>query len=373
MTPSRTALCLCGGGLTGAFYEIGALFAAKSAESPLDPENADVYVGTSAGAFLAALLAAGYPLAQLRATVVGEPGAYPIRRHDFYHLEPGRAAGLFLRALGAGTTYLRRLARQRKDEPGMFERMANRGETLPAGLFSLGHYREFVERVFRDNRLPTRFRDLRRPLFVSACDLDRGERVVFGPNGPEAPSVPLAVVASGAIPMFFEPLEIDGNRLIDGETTGVAHVDLALGEGVDRVLVVNPKVPVRSDGADSRAAASNGEPARIHERGFFAVLDQASRLTTRVRLRREIEEAARAHPGVEIYLHQPDEEEATRFLYNPMTFSTRKEVFEFGYRSTLAVLKEGKLRRWNVRAERTPGAPLRSPPSIQEKADQVLA
>src|SRR5215469_7272215 len=81
---ARTALCLCGGGIAGAMYEIGALLALEDflagppAEGGLargaaghdgQPPQApgrgfsvidfDVFVGTSAGAFVATMLAAG--------------------------------------------------------------------------------------------------------------------------------------------------------------------------------------------------------------------------------------------------------------------------------------------------------------------------
>src|SRR6059036_2035955 len=56
---SKTALVLGGGGFTGAVYEIGALRALDLLSVNRTVNQFDVYVGTSAGAFVAALTANG--------------------------------------------------------------------------------------------------------------------------------------------------------------------------------------------------------------------------------------------------------------------------------------------------------------------------
>ena len=56
---SKTALVLGGGGFTGGVYEIGALRALDLLAVNRTVNEFDVYVGTSAGAFVASLLANG--------------------------------------------------------------------------------------------------------------------------------------------------------------------------------------------------------------------------------------------------------------------------------------------------------------------------
>src|SRR5438094_2293079 len=56
---SKTALVLGGGGFTGGVYEIGALRALDLLSVNRTVNQFDVYVGTSAGAFVAALAANG--------------------------------------------------------------------------------------------------------------------------------------------------------------------------------------------------------------------------------------------------------------------------------------------------------------------------
>src|SRR5690348_652490 len=57
--PSKTALVLGGGGMTGGVYEIGALRALDLLAVNSTVNNFDVYVGTSAGSFVASMLANG--------------------------------------------------------------------------------------------------------------------------------------------------------------------------------------------------------------------------------------------------------------------------------------------------------------------------
>src|SRR5438876_10796461 len=57
--PDKTALVLGGGGFTGGVYEIGALRALDLLAVNSSVNQFDVYVGTSAGSFIAALCANG--------------------------------------------------------------------------------------------------------------------------------------------------------------------------------------------------------------------------------------------------------------------------------------------------------------------------
>src|SRR5437588_2745948 len=80
-TRSKTALVLGGGGFTGGVYEIGALRALDLLSVNRTVNEFDVYVGTSAGAFVAAAVANGItPEEMMRVIVQQVPTSFPDAR-----------------------------------------------------------------------------------------------------------------------------------------------------------------------------------------------------------------------------------------------------------------------------------------------------
>lgn len=78
MSPvGRTALVLAGGGVSGAVYEIGALRAIDDLLVNRTVNDFDIYVGTSAGALVAAFLANGVSSTDLMRVV---SDAHPLAR-----------------------------------------------------------------------------------------------------------------------------------------------------------------------------------------------------------------------------------------------------------------------------------------------------
>jgi NTE family protein len=79
------------------------------------------------------------------------------------------------------------------------------------------------------------------PLWICAVRLRDGRRVVFGRDA-DAPatSVGEAVAASCAIPAFFEPVVIGGERHVDGGVHSPTNLDLLGGLGLDLIVVSSP-------------------------------------------------------------------------------------------------------------------------------------
>ena len=71
--------------------------------------------------------------------------------------------------------------------------------------------------------------------------LGEGKRVPFGKPG--APVAPLsdAVMASCAIPAWFQPVEINGHKYVDGGACSATSVDLVADMGLDEVYVLAPR------------------------------------------------------------------------------------------------------------------------------------
>ena len=67
----RTALVLAGGGVSGVAYEVGALRALDHVFTNHTVNDFDLYVGTSAGAIVAASVASGMPPIMLAGLMAG--------------------------------------------------------------------------------------------------------------------------------------------------------------------------------------------------------------------------------------------------------------------------------------------------------------
>src|SRR6266536_6231076 len=156
---SKTALVLGGGGFTGGVYEIGALRALDLLSVNRTVNQFDVYVGTSAGAFIAAMTANGItPEEMMR--VVNQQVPTPFRDID---------VGTLLRPnlvefARKGVTLPWKLARIARDLAGQLGAVSamdvvlGLAEALPSGMYSGAGIEQYVRAVLTD---PDRSDDFR--------------------------------------------------------------------------------------------------------------------------------------------------------------------------------------------------------------------
>src|SRR5581483_8833729 len=132
------ALVLAGGGLTGAVYEIGALRALDDLLLDRTVNDFDIYVGTSAGALVAAMLAQGISPHAAMEGLAGEHASLPaIRPRDVFSLRYQDVlrwtAKLPRTALRAGSHYLRHMS-----DMTLFDVVWLMLEALPPGFYDNG-------------------------------------------------------------------------------------------------------------------------------------------------------------------------------------------------------------------------------------------
>src|SRR5204862_2383275 len=134
---SRTALVLGGGGFTGGVYEIGALRALDLLSVNRSVNQFDVYVGTSAGSFVAALTANGVtPEEMMR--VVNQHVPTPFRDIDLNVLLRPNVLD-FAKSAALMPWRTARLARELVGQIGQVSAMdlvLGLAEGLPAGVYS---------------------------------------------------------------------------------------------------------------------------------------------------------------------------------------------------------------------------------------------
>src|ERR671910_3798187 len=149
---SKTALVLGGGGFTGAVYEIGALRALDLLSVNRTVNEFDIYVGTSAGSFVASLLAAGVTPEEM-SRVVNRQVPTPFRDVDLsallrpnYADFASRAVLMPLRLAG-----LARSLAGRWREVSLMDVFTGLAEALPSGLYSGSGIEDYIREVFYES------------------------------------------------------------------------------------------------------------------------------------------------------------------------------------------------------------------------------
>jgi NTE family protein len=332
----RVGLALAGGGPLGAIYEIGSLLAIAEALEGIDLNALDAYVGVSSGGFVAAALANGISPAQMYRLFIDD-GADAVLSPGLF-LRPAIREfvrrGLTLPALLASATrdFLRQPFRR-----GAAASFATLGRAVPTGLFDQRAIDAFLVRMFATGGRTADFRKLGRKLFLVATNLDTGASVTFGTAGFDDVPINKAIAASAALPGLFPPVEIDGKHYVDGALNKTLHASVALDQGVDLLLCVNPLVPF-----DASLAARGGRLSveTIHQGGLPLVLAQTFRAIIHSRMKVGMEKYRRQYPHADILLFEPDREDADMFFANIFSYTQRKRICEAAYRKTRQRLLE---------------------------------
>lgn len=342
----KRGLSLCGGGITGAMYQVGCIAAFEEGIEGFHIEDFDVFVGSSTGAVVATLFAGGIsPTRLYRALLDPSDPFFPLERKHILRFDltgwrraAASAIGTFRHLLSNVSS--RALADFGTEIDGFWD-------SLPAGIFELDAFEGFLDEFFERRDVPKHFAAFSRELYVVASDLDRGTRAVFGAGELRDVPVAKAICAAAAVPLLYAPYSIDGHDYIEGGSGDVAHVDIAYDRGCDVILVVNPNVAARVSADSAEVPTAQGKRRRVREKGALWVYDQAWRIRTEMRLRSGIESFVREHPGTKAVLLEPAAEDVTMFMHSPMNFAARRAILESAFTETRRAMRapESSLRR----------------------------
>jgi predicted acylesterase/phospholipase RssA len=336
----KICLSLSGGGLSGAFYEIGCLAALDDFLGfDFSSTGFDIYIGVSAGASVSALLAKGIPARKVYWGLLtdADPGLQ-FRRGDMYDVNRWAILRSFLKIAWSIPGYFVRRVRSGQ-RPSPFDFMHYVEERLPAGLFALDNFQTFFTSVLETHGKTGDFADLDKELYIPATDLDLGTRRIFSNVEGSTVKIGDVVAASSAIPLLFRPVRIDGRDYIDGSTGKVAHIDVAVRAGASTILIINPLVNISNDRQTVCLPRGDGRCATIREKGMSFIQDQASRIETRVRLDGEIRRCQVEYPSVKLYRIEPSSSEPMMFLHHTMSYAEREQILRYGYTSMTAILR----------------------------------
>ncbi|HEY5249590.1 MAG TPA: patatin-like phospholipase family protein, partial [Dermatophilaceae bacterium] len=235
---TRRGLVLGGGGVLGGAWMVGALQALQ-AEIGVDVREFDAFVGTSAGSILAALLGAGVSVADLVNHQRGhqfESGRLAGFRFDYAEATGGDRPALSRPGVGSRELLIRN-ARQLHQLPPT----AILSAFLPEGRGNLDAVGALVAHVVPDGWVA------RDGVTIVALDYDTGKRVAFGRPDAAPASLREAVMASCAIPGWYQPVRIGDHRFIDGGAWSSTNLDLLAGQGLDEVFVLAPQASFDAD------------------------------------------------------------------------------------------------------------------------------
>jgi NTE family protein len=205
----KIGLVLSGGGAKG-FAHIGVLKVIEAAGIKID------YIGgTSMGAVVGGLYASGYNAAQIDS--IFKETDFDALLSDFIP----RASKNFYE--------------KRNDELYAFTLPFNKMRIgIPTAL-SKGMYNyNLLNRLTYKVRHVTDFNKLPIPFLCIATDIETGEEVLLNKG-----YLPQAMLASGAFPTLFSPVEIDGRLLVDGGVTNNYPVDQIKKLGADIIIGVD--------------------------------------------------------------------------------------------------------------------------------------
>ena len=311
------ALVLGGGGLVGIGYHAGALKALD--ESGVDVRAADLMVGTSAGAVVAAYLASDSSPAYLYDWALGR----------FTRPEEDDLGKLF------SPLWTSPQERARRTVGSFFAAASSRGlwRSGVAGRVPSSRWRRaFPSGMYSMEGTKARLRmDLprdwpRQSLLLTAADLYSGERMIFSKTATPSLAFPDAVLASIAIPGVFPPVRVGNRHYVDGGIISTTSLDVAADAGCDTVICIAP-LGYSSDVAWT-ARDRKMWPAMLARSLFARALE------------RELREVK--GKGVHVLVIRPGVTELRVLGFNAMKQHDRVAVTEAAREGTLRWLQENR-------------------------------
>jgi NTE family protein len=346
-SPPKIALALAGGGPLGAIYEVGAMCALEESLLGLNFNRLDHYVGVSAGGFIAAALANGMTPRELCASFIENDGCPSETFDPSWLMEPayGEFArrGIMFPGLVLQTAW--QIAR---GKTSLLRALETLSPSLPTGIFSNAQVDTQLARLFGRPGRTNDFRQLKTKLTLVATNLDSAQPVPFGRPGWDHVPISRAVQASSALPGLFPPVEIDDQYFVDGALKKTMHASVALDEGVDLMICLNPLVPFDATAPQFEkvmqrdVAPEKRSIPRIVDGGLPAVLSQTFRSMIHSRMELGMKHYAHAYPNTDIVWIEPDHRDPELYLANTFSYAQRRHLAEHAYQQTRHMLRSRK-------------------------------
>lgn len=380
---SKIAIVLAGGAITGGAFKLGGIKALDDLLVNRKINDFDCYVGLSAGAVLAAPLAAGVTPAEMLKSLDGKSEEFSqFSPLDFYR--PNFAefvARPFNYAVDIATYLPGLLLDLGRHAPTMFSKLSTaladylRGPSvenawtmlepivealeqcrgiptvldyIPSGFFDNSgierYLRENLERGGISNDFRTLYQKTKRELYISAMNLDTAERVVFGHDEDASLTVSESVQASTALPGFYKPARLHGVDYVDGGVRRTANIDVAIEHGADLVICYNPFRPFsnrvrRKYVKELGKVVVEGRP--LVDTGLLTVINQVFRTLLHSRLQYGLRQY-QDDPNFtgDIIIIEPKESDLHFFQMSALAYWQRIVAAQYGYISVTQSIEQ---------------------------------
>lgn len=322
----KVALVLSGGGVKAAAFHIGVCLAlqekgfkfaggtkemVRQNTNEDDPKTIRCYVGSSAGAFVASILGAGYPIESLvNAFQIGSGSNPSFDKSDLRYLKPLSYRDIFNLNSSGLLKFLPRTLLDKTLVSGGFESLLKNGLKLN-GLFTTRGIESYLRKeVLIDND----FARLGVELFIVGTQLNHSRKAIFG-NFPESfktsntkyinyATISDAVAASTSLPPVFAPYGItrpDGKEIFyyDGEIRDTLSTHVATDSGADLVISSYSIQPYHY----------TKEMGSLHKYGIPLILNQALYQVVQQKIAKHIQNQAdikSIYNAVDGYLKQAE-------------------------------------------------------------------
>ena len=322
----RSALCAAGGGITGIYFELGALKCLADCLEPGALHSFDMYFGISAGAVVTGLLSAGYTVEEIMAAVAGASGGrikpLSLKLLRLHHVNTREMLSRVGRVLRSGGRRVWQAAR-RGDGPAADDWIYEYSDVLGPPFHSQ-RFEAILEELLSVAGVENDFRNLSRPLFIGASDQDHREHVLFGTPGRDDVPISKAIAASLSINPAFAPVSVDGRYYADGAVTRTSNFSEAIRRGANLIFVLDPFVPYVPKVAGF-----------THRRGLLYNIDQDLRTVSFTRFETARNCILRKHPHVSSYTFLPANRARRLMSFIPMDLRPYLEIWQQAYLSTL--------------------------------------
>lgn len=256
----RIAVVLGGGGMKGLAH-IGVLKTLR--RYGIQPTE---YIGTSVGAFIAAMAAGGMSVEEMEAV------ALSIRKKDVL-------------------------------DYCWFNLLFRRADAR-----SLCRGKQFHDFVRRSLAVDT-FADLKYPLYITSVDINNGAEIIWGLPGLTDVPVHDCVMAACSVPGIFPPKRINDYYFVDGSLANSLPVHIAYYHQADLIVAVHLDSP-----ATFRERA-------VQEEGILGILSQAQSINSQTLLANALDQ----FPGAPMVLIEPPV-----LTYGMFEFDRSAEVLQAG-------------------------------------------